>query len=110
MTSGFECCEHFLSFKEYELHHEIPDFWVSDHVPHKPTIHVAKTKALISCGVSMLLVCISAFAYAKSRFFHDMAQMLFTVVAFQMSLVRKPVFGVSNQVRHKPGCTATEDG
>ena len=28
-----------------------------------------------------------------------------------MSLVvRKLVFGVSDQVRHKPGCTATEDG
>ena len=27
-----------------------------------------------------------------------------------MSLVlRKPVSGVSDQVRHKPGCTATED-
>ena len=24
--------------------------------------------------------------------------------------MRKPVFGVSDQVRHKPGCTATEDG
>ena len=24
--------------------------------------------------------------------------------------VRKPVFGVSDQVRHKPGCTGTEDG
>ena len=24
--------------------------------------------------------------------------------------VRKLVFGVSNQIRHKPGCTATEDG
>ena len=29
----------------------------------------------------------------------------------QMSLVvRKPVFGVSNQGRHKLGCTTTEDG
>ena len=29
----------------------------------------------------------------------------------KMSLVvRKPVFGVSDQVRHKPSCTATEDG
>ena len=29
---------------------------------------------------------------------------------YHMSLVvRKPVFGVSDQVRHKPGCTATED-
>ena len=28
-----------------------------------------------------------------------------------MSLVvRKPVFGVSDEVRHKRGCTATEDG
>ena len=24
--------------------------------------------------------------------------------------MRKPVFGVSDQVPHKPGCTATEDG
>ena len=24
-------------------------------------------------------------------------------------VMRKPVFGVSNQVKHKPGCTATED-
>ena len=24
--------------------------------------------------------------------------------------MRKAVFGVSDQVRHKPGCTATEDG
>ena len=30
---------------------------------------------------------------------------------FHMSLVmRKPVFGVSDQVRHKPGCAAKEDG
>ena len=25
-------------------------------------------------------------------------------------VVRNPVFGVSDQVRHKPGCKATEDG
>ena len=25
-------------------------------------------------------------------------------------VVRKAVFGISDQVRHKPGCTATEDG
>ena len=31
--------------------------------------------------------------------------------SFNMSFVlRKPVFGVSDQVRHKPVCTATEDG
>ena len=32
-------------------------------------------------------------------------------VDYLMSLVvRKPVFGVSDQVPHKPGCTAIEDG
>ena len=32
-------------------------------------------------------------------------------IILKMSLVvRKPVFGVSDQVRHKPGYTATEDG
>ena len=25
-------------------------------------------------------------------------------------IVRKPVFGISDLVRHKPGCAATEDG
>ena len=25
-------------------------------------------------------------------------------------VLRKPVFGVSDQIRHKPGCTTTEDG
>ena len=30
---------------------------------------------------------------------------------YHLSLVlRKPVLGVSDQVQHKPGCTATEDG
>ena len=33
-----------------------------------------------------------------------------TITELNMSLVvRKPVFGVSDQVRHNPGCTATED-
>ena len=31
------------------------------------------------------------------------------IAGIYMSLVlRKPVFGVSDQVRHKPGCTVTE--
>ena len=29
---------------------------------------------------------------------------------YKSQVVRKPVFGVSDQVRHKPGCTAKEDG
>ena len=38
------------------------------------TIFMAKTKALISCAVAEQLICAFAFAYAKSRFCHDAAQ------------------------------------
>ena len=31
-------------------------------------------------------------------------------LCYMSLVVRKPVFGVSDQVRHKPGCTVTEDG
>ena len=30
-------------------------------------------------------------------------------ILYMSLVVRKPVFGVSDQVRHKPGCTATEN-
>ena len=37
------------------------------------TIYVAKAKALFSCVVSRQLICNFVFAYAKSRFCHDVA-------------------------------------
>ena len=40
------------------------------------TIYVAKTKSLISCAVSAQLISIFVFAYAKSGFSHDAAQIL----------------------------------
>ena len=56
------------------------------------------------------------------QYFNEMSCMLFRnksgreeaclvcEVSDQMSLVvRKPIFGVSDQVLHKPGCTTTED-
>ena len=39
------------------------------------TIGVAKTKALISFVVTAKLICDFVFAYAKSRFSHDVAHM-----------------------------------
>ena len=37
--------------------------------------------------------------------------MTWEVVVFQMSRdARNPIFGVSDQVRHKPACTVTEAG
>ena len=37
------------------------------------TIYVARTKALISFAVTVKLICVFVFAYAKSRFSHDAA-------------------------------------
>ena len=37
------------------------------------TICVAKTKALISCAVTLQLICVFVFAYAKRRFSQDEA-------------------------------------
>ena len=39
------------------------------------TIHVAKTKALISFAVTAKLICAFVFAYAKCWFSHDMAHL-----------------------------------
>ena len=39
------------------------------------TIYVAKTKALISCGITVQLICTFVFAYAKSRFPRDVAHL-----------------------------------
>ena len=71
-----------------------PVFGVSDQVRQKPdwivrveasnfgfrkkrgfTIGVAKTKALVSFAVTAKLICVFVFAYAKSRFSHNEAQL-----------------------------------
>ena len=47
--------------------------------------------------------------HIKSPF--NVASTLISMFDDKLSLVgRKPVFGVSDQVRHMPGCTVTEDG
>ena len=40
------------------------------------TYHVVKTKALISCAVTVQLICAFVFTYAKSRFSYDTAQLI----------------------------------
>ena len=69
-----------------------PVFGVSDQVRHKPgctttedaerleisdlgSRGIAKTKALISCAVTAQLICVFVFAYAKSRFSHNVFPM-----------------------------------
>ena len=48
-------------------------------------MYVAKTKTLISFVVTAKLICVFVFAYAKSRFSHDAAQinMITTANAMQ---------------------------
>ena len=41
-------------------------------------MRVAKTKALISSAVTAKLICVFVFAYAKSRFSHDEAHLVYT--------------------------------
>ena len=49
-------------------------------------IRVAKTKALISFGVTAKLICIFVFAYEKSRFSHDAAHtIILLLTATQLS-------------------------
>ena len=38
------------------------------------TIRLAKPKELITCTVTVQLICVSVFGYAKSRFSHNRAQ------------------------------------
>ena len=40
------------------------------------TIHVAKTKALVSFSVTAKLICVLVFAYAESRFSHNEGHMI----------------------------------
>ena len=43
------------------------------------TIRIAKTKVLISCAVTVRLICIFVFAYAKSWFSHNEAQFVYHI-------------------------------
>ena len=43
-------------------------------------MYVAKTKPLISCAVTVQLICAFVFAYAKSRFSHDLAHVFISFV------------------------------
>ena len=68
---------------------------------------MAKTKALISFAVTVKLICFFVFAYAKSRFSHDAAQLIYQYdVHFSHDLKHRgniigPICDV-NQVNHIP--------
>ena len=45
-------------------------------------IYVVKTKVLISCAVTAQLICTFVFAYAKSRFSHDTAHIVCSIIKY----------------------------
>ena len=53
------------------------------------TIHIAKTKTLISCAVTTQLVCVFVFACAKIRFFLDAAHFIRAPLAFWNEITTK---------------------
>ena len=55
-------------------------------------------------------ICVAPGRKPRRPFFSRRGSSFFAVDVLHMSLVRKPVFGVSDQVRHKLGCTIKEDG
>ena len=71
---------------------------------------------VITCFMSSWSLCMKFQAFRKLMCLHRLglvkqASNFGYGVACDLSLVvRKPVFGVSDQVRHKLGCTTTEDG
>ena len=63
------------------------------------TIRVAKTKALISFAVTAKLICVFVFAYAKSRFSHNEAHLLWhggtcilAIIVLNLMTRIKPLF------------------
>ena len=55
-------------------------------------MQVAKTKALISCVVTIHLICAFVFAYAKSRFSHDPAHFII--------ILRTHMVGIKAKLRY----------
>ena len=78
------------------------------------SVHIQYENAVFLLS-SYIFTCLLAFRRSNGQI--DVAILVLTVKVYleevyelYMSLVvRKPVFEVSDQVRHKPGCTATED-
>ena len=57
---------------------------------------VAKTKALISCAVTAKLICTFVWAYAKSRFSHDAAQLPLKIIRL-MKMTKKDCCNYKNK-------------
>ena len=66
-------------------------------------LYVAKTKALISCMITAQLICIFVLSYAKSRFSHESACIVFVLPESMLNIVSQtnPVDGTVNKNDHR---------
>ena len=55
---------------------------------------MAKTKALISFAVTAKLICVFVFAYAKSRFSHDVAHIGLMTLSVQIIWIESYVYSL----------------
>ena len=67
--TGHYSCKRWLEARKFGLSIKVEGLYFP--------IYVAKTKALISCMVTTQLICAFVFAYAKSRFSHNAAHIIF---------------------------------
>ena len=82
---------------------------IIDH-PHVITYLIFKITIVLSEQFLASIRTVSFLMKAKGVFL-DFIRRVVIIKGYYLSLVlRKPVFGVSDQVSHKRGCTATEDG
>ena len=75
------------------------------------TIYLAITKALISCADTLQLICTFVLAYAKSRFCHDVGQLIISplkhkfkvlIRSVELSRVASNVFPDMEKTRNSP--------
>ena len=64
------------------------------------TIHVVKTKALISCAVTAQLICIFVFAYANCWFSHAQAQIIMNHVSKRFFSTLGKVSTATKSIKH----------
>ena len=93
---------------------ELSYYWLNNSAPccEKPNIKVSDQVSINMAFLITVKVLINARAFIRIIFFMERVMGVYQRLEFlQMSLVvRKPVFGVSDQTPHKPGSTATQDG
>ena len=61
------------------------------------TIHVVKTKALISFAVTAKVICVFVFSYAKSRFSHDAAHFIFFFLIWKAYKLKHAIKGLCDK-------------